>query len=277
MEHTCPICGKPMTREGFCDNCYKKVQQRFPDDEWEYLDIEEIRAALDEAQGAPVRPLREVRSVERVHTDALKPEIDVSTCACCKQPIGRKDRLAVELKDGHRVCSNCVSKVRILYPKDYTWQYVYRGSDDIDKNDYEEESLWIDPLRELRSYEFRSSLQDAEKERGLRRERYGNAPAYFRVDNNKRIIHEASRGRIVIKNEYAISGTVLLGEIEAGRRAQVKRRENSYSFEIKRVETPVSDTLSMEKADRIGEGCYGQLVLEMDATCIYPGDILAIH
>ena len=42
----CLICGKPTPKEGFCDNCYQKIQMLFPDDAWEMMDPEELRTAL---------------------------------------------------------------------------------------------------------------------------------------------------------------------------------------------------------------------------------------
>ena len=278
--HTCPICGRSMKRNGFCDSCFEKVEKQFPGGEWEYMEIEEIRAALEN----PAEERRR-RAGETVWTEGGPEQDGGSTgkrngrsgkqdCACCGMTIRNGDPLAADIAQGGRVCGECASKVRVLYPMDYTWAIV--TYDDDYEYDTDETTLRLDPLKELDRAGFAAAMEAAETERGSRRRLYGGGAAYFRVDDNARIVKDQGKGRKFITDEYAISGTVVLGEVKTPCRVSVRRREGGYSFPVKRLETPVSNHLrATEPAKRIREGCPGVLILGEDAACIYPGDILA--
>ena len=45
-EKTCPVCSRLSPRGGFCRDCERKIKQRFPNGEWEMMEIEAIIAAL---------------------------------------------------------------------------------------------------------------------------------------------------------------------------------------------------------------------------------------
>ncbi|MBO4317431.1 MAG: hypothetical protein J5855_04030 [Mailhella sp.] len=53
---TCPVCGGPSLIGGFCEDCERKIDERFPNGEWKRMGIEDIRAALQGkslAEGTP--------------------------------------------------------------------------------------------------------------------------------------------------------------------------------------------------------------------------------
>lgn len=195
-------------------------------------------------------------------------------CSAC----GEEERLMVKdivvLKDGVVICPKCAAKVRILYPKDFTWQLeICEYGDEADSD---ENPVWLDPLNEMTWQDFQAALPKTEMERVARREKYGSDKAFFKVDENSRIIKMPGKGRRVITDEYAITGTVLLGEVGGMDEISVRRKEKIFTRSIKRIEIP-SGGLAMEKADSIAEGCYGSIILEGDAPYIYPGDVLCFN
>ena len=186
-------------------------------------------------------------------------------CACCGGELSKKDRFASVLSDGSEVCGRCVGEVRILYPKSLT---VLDLDDDFE---------WIDPLHDVSLEAFLASKQRAAGERAARWEKYGPAFACFEVDETFRIIRDVGRGRKAFTDEYAITGTVLLGEIRGIGVLRVRRREKVYTKEIKRVELPGDERSTvMTKAEAIPEGCFGQIIVTGDAPYIYPGDVLVL-
>jgi len=139
------------------------------------------------------------------------------TYACCGGEIPAKDTEAVTLSNGAAVCSACCAAVRILYPKSITWVNVYYSGDTDDDYDSDEDAVWLDPIAEIDLASLRDAKARAETERAARRAAFGESHAYFRVEDNSRIIKNAGRGRRVPTDEYAVSGTVLLGEAPARR------------------------------------------------------------
>ena len=184
----------------------------------------------------------------------------------------------VELADGSMICGECAARVRILYPKSFTWVNVYYSSDTDDDDDYysNEDTRWIDPLSDISFGAFQDALKKADEERIARKARLGARKAYFNVDEISRMIKYPGKGRKVATNEYVVTGTVLLGAVDSTGVISVARKERSFTKDIKRVETPHDNSSVMEKTAFLSEGCYGGLILEGDAPYIYPGDILTI-
>ncbi|MBR6424772.1 MAG: hypothetical protein IKS29_02350 [Oscillospiraceae bacterium] len=73
MANVCPICGRAVPKTGFCAECEQKIQERFLNDEWEMMEIEEIRNALEspaapadtDKPAAPNQPARQDRPVKK--------------------------------------------------------------------------------------------------------------------------------------------------------------------------------------------------------------------
>lgn len=55
-DSTCPICGAPTPRGGFCKDCERRLDKRFPNGAWEMMEIEDIRAALLSGGTAEIPP-----------------------------------------------------------------------------------------------------------------------------------------------------------------------------------------------------------------------------
>ena len=197
-------------------------------------------------------------------------------CCCCGREAQKRNHAFVELADGSMICGDCAGRVRILYPKSFTWVKVYYSGDTEDDYYSEEDTRWIDPLSDISFETFRDALKRADEERIARKARFGGSRAYFNVDEIRRVIKYPGKGRKVATNEYVVTGTVLLGMVDSTGVISVARREKSFSKDIKRIEAPHNNSSAMEKAAFLSEGCYGGLVLEGDAPYIYPGDILSI-
>ena len=199
-------------------------------------------------------------------------------CRCCGKEAQKRDHVFVELADGSMICGECAARVRILYPKSFTWVNVYYSSDTDDDDDYysNEDTRWIDPLSDISFGAFQDALKKADEERIARKARLGASKAYFNVDEISRMIKYPGKGRKVATNEYVVTGTVLLGAVDSTGVISVARKEKSFTKDIKRVETPHANSSVMEKTAFLSEGCYGGLILEGDAPYIYPGDILTI-
>ncbi|MBR1689880.1 MAG: hypothetical protein IJ713_03785 [Oscillibacter sp.] len=197
-------------------------------------------------------------------------------CRCCGREAEKRDHDFVELADGSMICGECAGRVRILYPKSFTWVNVCYSGDTDDDYDSDEDTRWIDPLSDISFETFRDALKRADEERIARKTRCGKSKAYFNVDEIRRVIKYPGKGRKVATDEYAVIGTVLLGTVDSTGVISVARREKTFTKAIKRVEAPLKNSSAMEKAAFLSEGCYGGLILEGDAPYIYSGDILAI-
>ncbi len=53
---SCPICGGPSMIGGFCKDCERRIDERFPNGEWQQMGFEDIRAALQGKNHAEVTP-----------------------------------------------------------------------------------------------------------------------------------------------------------------------------------------------------------------------------
>ena len=178
------------------------------------------------------------------------------------------------------VCTACAGKVRILYPRSFTWakyqpdmdrDHEYHGPSDDD------DGFWFDPLREMTKEEFAEAEMRSDAERSTRRAKYGNAKGYFRVDNNERPILDLGKGKKAPSKEYELEGVAELGSVPARAVLTVTRREKTYKVPIKRVEIARGDSLATQKVDAIPEGFWGRIILDGDAPYIYPGDLLAVE
>lgn len=172
-------------------------------------------------------------------------------CALCGAAVSG----TVRLRDG-ALCHGCAGKLRISFPLAFTW--VERTTD---AGSADERPVWLDPLGSLSVSDLPAALETAEAERDARRTRYGDARAYFEVDDN-RLLAEAK--------EHALFGRVLLGEVRAGDRLTVRRRSGVYAVTVRHVEAPPG-------GPALGEGCTGVLILTEEAPFIYPGDRLEIE
>lgn len=202
--------------------------------------------------------------------------MEKESCRCCGREVKKRDRYFVTLSDGSIICGECAGRARILYPKSFTWVNVFYSDITNDDCDSDEDTRWIDPLSDLSFGSFQDALKRADQERAARRTRCGASKAYFQADEIRRIIKHPGKGRRVPTDEYAVTGTVLLGTVDSTGVIRVARKEKSFTKAIKRVETPHENSSAMEKAAFLSEGCYGGLILDGDAPYIYPGDILAI-
>jgi hypothetical protein len=202
--------------------------------------------------------------------------MEKETCRCCGREAEKREPDFVQLADGSMICGACAGRVRILYPKSFTWVNVYYSGDTDDDYGSDEDTRWIDPLSGISFEAFQDALKRADEERRARRARYGESRAYFNVDEISRVIKYPGKGRKVATDEYAVAGTVLLGAVDSTGVISVARKEKTFTKAIKRVETPHGGSSAMEKAASVSEGCYGGLILDGDAPYIYPGDILAI-
>ena len=197
-------------------------------------------------------------------------------CRCCGMEDQKRDHVFVELADGSMICGECAGRVRILYPKSFTWVNVYYSGDTDDDYASDEDTRWIDPLSDISFEAFQTALKRADEERIARKSRYGESKAYFNVDEISRVIKYPGKGRKVATDEYVVTGTVLLGTVDSTGVISVARKEKTFTKDIKRVETPHANSSVMENAAFISEGCCGGLILDGDAPYIYPGDILAL-
>ena len=201
-------------------------------------------------------------------------------CICCGKEIGKMDGDTTQLSDGGQLCGACAGKARILYPKSFTWvrlKHVDNEDYDYDSPEDDDESLWLDPLSDMRLPDFREALERSEAERAARRRAYGGAKAYFCVDDNHPVIEARSKGKKFATGEYALAGVAALGDVEDGAIITVHRREGDYTVSAKRVEVPHEDSMAGDKADRIPEGCCGWIILDKEAPFIYPGDLLSVE
>ena len=202
------------------------------------------------------------------------------TCTVCGAD---KKEIAFDvsyLAQGKPVCTACAGKVRILYPRSFTWaqfqpdldpDHEYNGPADDD------DGFWFDPLWEMTKADFAEAQMRSDTERSTRRMKCGSAKGYFRVDNNKRIILNQGKGKKVPSKEYALEGVAELGTVPTRAVLTVIRREKTYQVTVKRVEIARGDGLATEKTDAIPEGFWGRIILDMDAPYIYPGDLLAVE
>lgn len=211
--------------------------------------------------------------------------MEETRCRCCGREAEKKETAFLLLSDGSMICGECTLRVRILYPRSFTWVNVYYTGDTDDDYDSDEDTRWIDPLSDISFEEFQSALERADEERSARRARFGDSRAYFSVDDISRVIKYSGKGRKLATDEYAVTGTVLLGTVGNTGVIRVARREKALTKDIKRVETPHDNSSATDKASYIPEGCYGGLILDGDgkgsstdaAKAVYDGVYPALH
>ena len=119
------------------------------------------------------------------------------TCTACGRTVTENDQTMAVLKDELPLCHDCAVKVRILYPRSFTWQNTDPESSDGLTGGSDERTVWVDPLAEMTLEEYRDAAERAETVRNKRREELGGAQAYFRVDDNKRRLKNVGKGRVV--------------------------------------------------------------------------------
>ena len=122
--------------------------------------------------------------------------------------------------------------------------------------------------------EYLKALPAAERERKHMRTELGGGKAYFRVDDNKRRLKNAGKGRIV-PSDYIVSGTVILGSFTAEDTIRVHRRGKTLTVKADSAERIIKG-LVPKLSESLDEGCHGILVFKEDVPFIYPGDILEI-
>ena len=79
----CPICGRTMYREGFCNECCGKLEEIFPHGEWEYMNPEEIKAAFDHPSEYAARTAREEARTVRQSDDDDHLRTEGTVCVSC--------------------------------------------------------------------------------------------------------------------------------------------------------------------------------------------------
>ena len=195
-------------------------------------------------------------------------------CTACGRTVREDDGETAYLKDDLPLCRECAAKIRILYPRSFTWQSTYTESSDGFDAGSDERTVWVDPLADMTMEEYREALPAAESVRERMRAELGGGKAYFRVDDNKRRLKNAGKGRIV-PSDYTVSGTVILGSFTAEDTIRVHRRGKTLTVKADSAERIIKG-LVPKPSEFLDEGCHGILVFKEDVPFIYPGVILEI-
>ena len=62
---TCPVCGGPSLIGGFCEDCERRIDERFPNGEWKQMGFEDIRAALQEESSVDIPPAHDATASKK--------------------------------------------------------------------------------------------------------------------------------------------------------------------------------------------------------------------
>ncbi len=290
----CSVCGRELkgrvfncTDGVYCGDCRKKAFLVFPGETADLHTADEVREKLEKYSDA-------IANRDKV----LKPEY----CPVCSKKLPKLMNLRI-LDD--YICMDCAEKAAGFIGAGYDSvscmllseilplfdrAEVRGGREDSDGVFVEADALrvafpliktyvedefdvvFIDPLDSMSPEELKKASETAERRRAELRDIYGRHKAVFCVDDIAKL-HSESRGRVFYRDEYRISDRVLLGRIDPGDEAEVRRKEGRRVLKIKKLgdcRSWVSDLKELK------EGAEGSVFAEGALSFVYPGDILYI-
>ena len=297
---TCDICGKsykglghPCKDGNFCNECHEKVRIIIPDDDVYYTTVKEIKARLKS----------KAKDIE-AKANAKMPD----TCPVCGKKLSKFNSL--ELIDS-RICMDCASKARDEMPgttfDEIATMRLAKISAALNKTELKGgrtdssgtfhsadnlriafplirtlvpipgedgfKNKYIDPLDSLSEEELKAASEKASAKREAVTAKYGVHKAIFEVDDIEKAYYTRKGISRQYRNEYRISGRILIGNITLGDIAEVKRRDCQKSFKVKGLGS--YPFLTADKKE-LKEGSEGTIIAQGDISFVYPGDILFI-